>query len=160
MSAQILVLTEKHGDRFFDASTPEKLDWSAAKVLKERAEEGYWYVRHYETTYKFTEKEQTFIDMTDTAIAALPKVFKEEAEETKRKALARQRTHNRYHLQEQQWFDGLNLILNATRAEIINLTTDAVEGLSRTTRPLAMFLLEDRNDHEYEAVYLTKLEEG
>lgn len=161
MSNKILVLDEKHGPRFFDASTPEKLAWSAAKVLKERAAEGgYWYHRNYETPYVFTEKEETFLNMTEEDIAGLPAVFKEEAEETRKRALGRQRTHNRYHLQEQQWFDGLNLIVNATRAEIINLTTDAVEGLSLTTKPLGMFLLEDRRDYEYETVYISELEEG
>lgn len=40
---KILVCYEKHGNRYLDASTPEKLGESALKVLKERWNEGYFY---------------------------------------------------------------------------------------------------------------------
>lgn len=40
---QILVAREKHGNRYFDASTPELLAKSAFKLLKERWEDEYWY---------------------------------------------------------------------------------------------------------------------
>lgn len=40
---QILIAKEKHGTRYFDASTPELLAESAFKLLKERWDEEYWY---------------------------------------------------------------------------------------------------------------------
>lgn len=43
MKKQILIAKEKHGTRYFDASTPELLAESAFKLLKERWNEGYWY---------------------------------------------------------------------------------------------------------------------
>jgi hypothetical protein len=41
---KILVAQEKHGNRYFKASTPEELDVSCKKILSERLEEkDYWY---------------------------------------------------------------------------------------------------------------------
>lgn len=41
---RILIAQEKHGNRYFKASTPEELDISCKKILKERLEEkDYWY---------------------------------------------------------------------------------------------------------------------
>lgn len=41
---QILIAKEKHGTRYFDASTPELLAESAFRLLKERWDDGYWYI--------------------------------------------------------------------------------------------------------------------
>lgn len=41
---QILIAKEEHGTRYFDASTPELLAESAFKLLKERWDDGYWYI--------------------------------------------------------------------------------------------------------------------
>ena len=40
---KILIAEEKHGTRYFDASTPEALNAAAFSLLKERWDEGYWY---------------------------------------------------------------------------------------------------------------------
>jgi len=41
---KILVAQEKHGNRYFKASTPEELDISCKKILSERLKEkDYWY---------------------------------------------------------------------------------------------------------------------
>jgi hypothetical protein len=41
---KILVAQEKHGNRYFKASTPEELDASCKKILSERLKEkDYWY---------------------------------------------------------------------------------------------------------------------
>lgn len=42
---RILVLKEKHGDRYFQAgSTPEELEAVAAMIVRERLADGYWYL--------------------------------------------------------------------------------------------------------------------
>jgi hypothetical protein len=40
---RILVAHEKHGDRYFDASTDELLDAAAIFLLADRHNDGYWY---------------------------------------------------------------------------------------------------------------------
>ncbi len=40
---RIIIFKEKHGNRYFDASTEEKLHIAALKVLKERFESGWYY---------------------------------------------------------------------------------------------------------------------
>jgi hypothetical protein len=40
---KILIFREKHGSRYFDASTDELICKAALKVLTERLEDGYWY---------------------------------------------------------------------------------------------------------------------
>lgn len=40
---KILVFKEKYGDRYFDASTPEKELDAYLKIAKQRIKDGYWY---------------------------------------------------------------------------------------------------------------------
>ena len=42
---RIIVFDEKHGDRYFDASTAAKLQAVALKILTERLKSGYWYFK-------------------------------------------------------------------------------------------------------------------
>lgn len=39
----IIIFKEKHGDRYFDASTPELVEAACKKVLLQRYNDGYWY---------------------------------------------------------------------------------------------------------------------
>lgn len=41
---KILVTYEKHGNRYFDANTPESLGKASLKILKERMNDGYYYL--------------------------------------------------------------------------------------------------------------------
>jgi hypothetical protein len=40
---QILVVREKHGNRYLPAATDEELHASALKLVTNRVEDGYWY---------------------------------------------------------------------------------------------------------------------
>lgn len=44
MQQKIIVFKEKHGNRYFDASTDEKVQAVALKIFNERLKEGYWYM--------------------------------------------------------------------------------------------------------------------
>lgn len=41
---RILIVEEKHGTYYYDASTPEALEAAAAHIVASRLEDGYWYV--------------------------------------------------------------------------------------------------------------------
>ena len=69
---RILVLEEKHGNRYFDASTDKLLAQASLIVLKERYEEGGWY---------FKPSEPSKPDFTEEQASELPPSLKPAAME-------------------------------------------------------------------------------
>lgn len=47
--SRILFVEEKHGNRFFDASTDELLYAASLKIVRERLKRGWYYDRIYDT---------------------------------------------------------------------------------------------------------------
>lgn len=126
---QILIAYEKHGNRYFDASTPELLAESAFKLLKERWDEGYWYVSEDPP-----EREDI---LSEEQIAALPTESLRSAELAKRT----------YYLAEfNNW--------QRDEKEILAIQ-DCVEN---NLKDKALKLLQNRSDYEYENVELEFLE--
>jgi hypothetical protein len=126
---QILIAKEKHGTRYFDASTPELLAESAFKLLKERWNDGYWY-------YLDDPPEDKDV-LSEEQIAALPTESLRNQESQKRE----------YFLREQRDWEYL--------AEKYRAIKDCVEnGLKNR----AWKLLQNRSDYEYENVELETLE--
>lgn len=75
---KIIIFQEKYGDRYFDASTPEKLNAACFKILKERYEDDFW-------GYKDISPEPVGDDiLTDEQIASLPTQSLKETESLKR----------------------------------------------------------------------------
>ncbi len=129
MNKQILIAKEKHGTRYFDASTPELLAESAFKLLKERWDDGYWYC--------LDDPPEDKEVLSEEQIAALPTESLRNQESQKRKDYLR-KLYN-WQSDEKQYL----------------FIKDCVEnGLKNR----AWKLLQNRSDYEYENVELEELE--
>lgn len=71
---RILIAKEKHGDRYFDASTEELRNKAAFHLLSERFKEGYW----YEWMNKAKEPSKKDI-LSQEEIDKLPEPYKKQA---------------------------------------------------------------------------------
>lgn len=129
MQKQILIAKEKHGTRYFDASTPELLAKSAFKLLKERWNDGYWY-------YLDDPPEDKDV-LSEEQIAALPTASLKNSESQKRKQYLR------------QFYDW-----QRDQKEYLAIK-DCVEN---NLKNQAWKLLQNRSDYEYENVELETLE--
>lgn len=126
---RILVLSEKHGDRYFDASTEEALYNSALTILTGRLKEGYW--------YPIPENTQKKLDYTQEDIAKMPPSMQASAQ----KALNSYVQGQGYYQNEVQEFKMIN---------------DAVKNKDGKT---AWKILRLRGDAEYERVSLEQVSE-
>lgn len=129
MKKQILIAKEKHGTRYFDASTPELLAESAFKLLKERWNDGYWY-------YLDDPPEDKDI-LSEEQISALPTVSLQASEQAKR---------DWYLAEYEDWRRDEKKYLSIK---------DCVEN---NKKDKAWRLLQNRRDYEYENVELETLE--
>lgn len=134
MKKQILIAREKHGTRYFDASTPELLAESAFKLLKERWEEGYWY---------FLDDPPEDKDiLSEEQIAALPTESLRNQESQRRKNYLRE-LYN-WQVVEKQYLAIKDCVENGLK--------------NRAWKLLAWKPLQNRSDYEYENVELEELE--
>ena len=156
----IIVFTEKHGDRYFDASTPELKARACAKILRERRDEGYWYNREYEAPEPtFTPEEKETLAMTDEQVALFPSRLRETVEKKRASLRGRRGAYARNKLAEDQFFTALDLVLSVPAEEAYRFTTNDVEGFGRRiTRSLALELIDARADGEYEGYDFVTLE--
>jgi hypothetical protein len=127
---KILIAHEKHGDRYFDASTKEATDKAAFKLLKERFEDSdYWY---------YVDDEPEKRDMlTDEQIAALPTESFRDTARHERKVY--ERCLKNWQRQKKQ-YDSIK---------------DCVENNKIKN---ALSLLHERSDGEYENISIETLE--
>lgn len=126
---QILIAKEKHGTRYFDASTPELLAESAFKLLKERWDDGYWYC--------LDDPPEDKDVLSEEQIAALPTESLRNQESQKRKNYLREL----YNWQDDE--------------EEFLAIKDCIEN---ELKDKAWKLLRNRSDYEYENVELETLE--
>jgi hypothetical protein len=84
---QILVWKAKHADYYYDASTPEKLDKAARKIIHSLVyEEQYIYEPDDDISeHTLRPIDMDFVNMTDEAVAALPEKFQEEVKTHKKR---------------------------------------------------------------------------
>jgi len=129
-SRQILVATEKHGTRYFDASTDEQLHRAALKLLAERKEMG-WY-------YDPKPPDDAAPELTEEQIEALP--------DGKVKDAAVQQ-HLKYKATIRRYKD--------EHAEYLRMEKALAEQDGRA----AWVFLQVHADFEYEQVELVKLED-
>lgn len=129
MNKQILIAKEKHGTRYFDASTPELLAESAFKLLKERWDDGYWYF--------LDDPPEDKEVLSEEQIAALPTESLRNQESQKRKSFLREQRDWEYLAKEYRAIE--NCVKNKLKDK-------------------AWKLLQNRSDYEYENVELEELE--
>lgn len=154
----ILVAREKHGDRYFDASTPELLAAASLKLLRERMKEG-WYVKPDSVNTGFTKEQKAFLELTDEDIEALPAVVREE---THKKVLALREKAERlrsFDAEEMQWYTQVEALLALPTEKAANRTITQGKGTRwERSYPKAFYLLNARDDAEYEGVEVVTLE--
>src|ERR1017187_453922 len=82
---QIIIAKEKHGDFYWDASTPEAWAASALALLTERFRAGYWYYdpigepdEHPFSQERAAERAE-YLALTDEDVAGLPEALRREA---------------------------------------------------------------------------------
>ncbi len=98
---KILVFREKHGDRYFRASTPEEIQESCLKVLRERFEE--------EEAWCYPPNEVRSVEpMSDEIIATLPEEYRKIENERKR---VYEKDCKRFE-QEKKWYEAVKLEVN------------------------------------------------
>lgn len=127
---EILVLHGKHGDYYYDASTPEALAESAFKVLK----------MHYDQGYYFEPDEPLPREiLSDDEIVAI------ESEELRNYAKRQQINYKRhlaqYEIEKEEW----------------DAIVDTVEN---ERKEKAWAILDNRSDAEYESVSIERVEEA
>ena len=127
---KILIAHEKHGNRYFDASTEELRNAAALKLLTERFDEGYWY-------YKPNPPDDTLI-LSAEQIVQLP------TEVLRNQEAAKLRQYKRDFAEYEKEVEDHQLIQKAVQ------TKDAA---------LAYKLLKRRIDYEYENITVEKLEQ-
>lgn len=131
---QILIAKEKHGTRYFDASTPEALALSSFKLLKERWNNGngwYWLDDPPEDKDVLSEEQ----------IAALPSETLRASETAKR---------NQYLCDLKNW--------EYDKEEYDEIKNCIESGQQNNLKNRAWRILNARNGCEYESVQLQTLE--
>lgn len=146
----ILVVKEKHGTYYFDASTPEKISRAALKILTDRFN-GNWYHRPKDESYFWYGFDKEII-LTPEEIEALPEHLRApELKKLKRLESARVEL-----IRAQSWYDEVERIVKEQDASYEEIVLKS--GRTRLESP-AWNALQDRADYEYEELYLERLEE-
>jgi len=74
---QILIFKEKHGDRYFDASTPEMKSAAFLKILRERFTSGYYYEKPKSPERNLSREDKALLSLSEEQLEALPAPLKE-----------------------------------------------------------------------------------
>jgi plasmid stabilization system protein ParE len=140
---RVLVAHEKHGARYFDASTTET--WAAAslRLLRERFEED-WYQRPDDET------NQEVVAMSEAEVAALPEALRVQATHLRRQATANRSRAQR----DRDWYDKAKKLVD--EVDISTVSRGRVPG--EWEEPRAWAFLIARNEAEYERVELAEVE--
>jgi hypothetical protein len=149
---QIIVCHEKHGERYYDASTPEAWAKSALAILTDRFNDGYWYHDPRQVTNSFSlERRAKMYEMllvTDEQIEAIPS---DEARVVLRKQRRRARAEHQQELEQIEQYDRIKIAVEAQDRGFFTVGRDSFQI------PVAWDILEDRSDHEYERVELEQV---
>jgi len=157
---KIIVCREKHGDYYWDASTPEAFAKSALAILTERFTQGWWYhnpddddgLGKSEWANKERKQNEIVLAMSKEQIDVLP--------DDAKRAVLRRRKETEQQLKEnaeaRDWYQAAKLVV-----ENQSLATVTVgRGVWERQIPVAWRLLEERTDYEYESVVLESLLTG
>lgn len=153
---QILILKEKHGEEYYDASTKEKLAEACLKVLKDRYESGYYYQEpKIEEYFNPSKESQEILNMTPETLDSLPDTLREDFKLKQAKLKTQKIRATVQYDNEKEWFDSVKNLINLPVEEAIKKT---VTNRTKTvSKPLAYHLLAARDDYEYESIRLVTL---
>lgn len=155
---QILIAKEKHGKRYFDASTPELLAGACLTLLRERMEDGTYRKPDSFNEY-FTREQRAYLQLTDEDIAAFPEVVREETMQKVTKLREQAENLSEHDELESKWFNAVEAFLALPRDEAVKRNVIQGKGTPFERRyPKAFYYLQSRNDAEYEAVKLVDVE--
>lgn len=132
---KIIIFKEKHGNRYFDASTPQALDNACRKILKERLKYGWYNVQQPPPPNNL---------LTIEEIAKLPEKYKNQ----ERRILLKWEETLESYQKEKQWLDDLKKLL------------ETPEDLSNKKIPESYHFLRDREHWEYEGMTIRELEKA
>ena len=150
----VLVLDEKWGPRYLDASTSEKRALAFLSVLRKRMEEGYWYDRPREP--EFDEETLDLAAVEDEAFfstGGLPESISSSLYQKHVAAKQRIRHAKDEFDRENQWFVRADAVLALSEEEFLQQS-----DLDSKKRNEAEVLLDLRSDYEYESFELSRLE--
>ena len=139
--SKILVVKEKHGELYYDASTNELLDKACKEILKARLEQGYY--DPYGKIEGLAEPLSTEGIADKRALAAIEKENK--AIEERNEGV---RQNNRYVRDEISYY-----------RDVIKCLSMEGQWLTRKQVPASFFLLSLRRGYEYEGIELIDLSE-
>lgn len=153
----VLVLYEKHGDFFYDATTREKFETNCLAILKERFDEGYWYNTPDEQYPKDSKWDTTIFQL-------IPDFPEDGTKEEKDAAIATWREANvnvipdadAQALVKQKLSKAIKNYNN--RARYKKWYAELERVLEEKDASAAWKILDDRSDHEYERIELQDLE--
>lgn len=157
----VLVVHEKHGDYYYDASTDEARLKAFYSILKERNEAGYWYYRPQPPEEAFNRSlkpgEEEFLTMTEEAVEALPEALKTQVQRVRNRKRGLEREYER----EMVWFNMLDEVLALPFEEAKNLVEvrRSRDGSREWKNHYIDLLMEGRRDYQYEGYDLETVHE-
>jgi hypothetical protein len=161
MAKEVLVAEEKHGDIYYLLASPEDKNAVALSLLRERAATGYY----YPSLAGLEEQRQEILNTpprdsaaalpyhADLSAAAQAEIAAKDAEE-----------HLKYQARHLRALEG-DLTFARNLEKLLALPVAEALALTYTTRrgrelPLALSLLEERSDGEYEGFRIETLQEA
>ena len=155
MTNRILILKGKHGENIFDASTPEALALAALAGLSINS---YYYSRPDEPYLypKVTEEDEKLLALTDAELAAIPEAVRGDIVK-KINGLRNRINRAQAEYDEQvEFYDKVKALLDLPIEEAVKQTVTVGVRQPRQI-PLALDLLEQRQDYEYEGFEIETL---
>lgn len=157
---QILIAKEKHGKRYFDASTLELLASASLTLLRERMEDGT-YRKPDSFNESFTKEQQAYLKLTDEDIASFPELVREATQEKVTKLRQQAERLARWDKSEMKWFTAVEALLALPSEEAVKLNVIQGKGTQFERRyPKAFYYLQNRDGEEYEKVSLVEVEQA
>lgn len=141
MRIRILIAHEKHGDRYFNASTNYELAKVSIKLLKERLKLGYYTP---DEDYKEPPKQ-----LDETILAKLEDRTRKSEEYIYKEKV---KYHQQY-LESKRDYERIQQIVEQNDLSLIPASK------YRESLPRAFYYLQEREGHEYENLELVELEE-
>jgi len=155
MTNRIFILKSKHGDSIFDASTPEALALAALAALSINAP--YYYRPEAPSIYpKVTEEDEKLLALTDAELDGLPDAIRDEVKKKVSGIRGRINRAQREFDEAVSFYDKVKALLDLPIEEAVKQTVTV--GVRKPHQiPLALDLLEERCDYEYEGFEIETL---
>lgn len=142
MMSKILVWRSKTGTYYYDASTPEALEWSATKILQRLVSDGMvWNPGKLIVTW-----DSYIVDMTDEEMEKEFPVNHELAKVKRDKAKREREREMKFYSEEKLMWD---CVIGVLKGEPVKVSHE-VDGMLVETPITAWRILQQRNGWEYE----------